>query len=264
LKTLIALWFLVGLAIAGNSAIAVRVKSQEAEQDPAKAAALIQSAINARGGDAYLKIHTLVGRGEYTPFAKGEHRPPDQFVDYIAYPNRERTDFGRGDQKVVQANIGEKGWVYDAQQKSIHDQTPEQIKRAQQESRFDLENLLRGGWKADGAKANYLNRREVWKDTFAEAVRIDFSDGASVTMYFDRQSKLPLMVESKIVEEEGAVNHQVRYYQWLDFNGIKFARIQDSYRNGQQSARTVYTSFDFNASVPDKMFAKPASVKEVK
>jgi hypothetical protein len=251
----------IALAVAlYTSAVAL----QGDENDPARAVALISDAIRARGGDAYLNIRTLVGEGEYTAFNKGAPGIPEHFVDYIVYPNRERTEFGKGSHRFIQTNTGETGWVYDAEQKQVRDQTVEQIKHWQQGIRYDLDNLLRRGWKEPGVKLIYLGRREAWRNAFSEAVRIEFADGASVILHFDPRTKLPMMTEYKVVSEEGTFDEQMRYFQWLDFNGIKFPNIQDIYRNGQQAARVNYISINFNVNLPDKLFAKPASIKDVK
>ena len=238
--------------------------SQEDENDPAKAAALIRDAVKARGGDAYLKIRSIVSRGQYTPFLKGVSGLPDPFNDYIVYPDRERTEFGKGSRKMIQTNTGDTGWVYDAPQKMIRDQKEEQVKRWQQGFRYDLDNLLRRGWQEQGAKLVYLGRREAWKNTFSEAVRIDFADGASVTLHFDSRTKLPMMNEYKMVVEEGRTNEQARYYQWDEHGGVMFPRILDSYSNGKQTARVYFESFNIDEQVSERLFAKPANVKEVK
>lgn len=241
------------------------VSAQEPdENDPAKAAALVREAIAARGGEAYLKITALESRGQYTPFAKAVSGDPLPFVDYIVYPGRERTEFGKGDSKFIQSNSETANWVYDGTQRMIRDQKEEQVKQFQQSSRYDLDNLLRTASHQSGVKLVYLGRREAWRNTFTEALRVDFADGGTATLHFDPRSKLPLMIEYKTVGEEGAVNNEVRYFRWVDFTGIKFPTIQDSYRNGKQSARVSFDTVSFNVSVPDKLFAKPANIKEVK
>ena len=233
-------------------------------QDNARAGELIRNAIQARGGPPYLNIKTMVSKGEYTPFDKGVKTLPDDFLDYIVYPDKDRTEFGKGGRRKIQTNSGDSGWLYDAEAKLIKDQTEQQIKEYRQTARYDLDNLLRRGWKEPGAKLVYLGRREAWKDTFSEAVRIDFSDGATATIHFDTRTRLPLAVEFKVVTEDKPKNEQVRYYQWLDYDGVKFPKIQDTYLDGVQTARVYYDSVSFNASIPPKLFDKPASPKEVK
>ncbi|HXG66098.1 MAG TPA: hypothetical protein VNO70_13435 [Blastocatellia bacterium] len=245
------------------TAAPARAQEQE-ENDPAKAEALIREAIKARGGDAYMNIRSLVGRGQYTPFEKGVSGLPSEFVDYIAYPDRERTEFGKGKTKFIQTNVGNTGWIYDAPQKMIRDQTEEQVKNFQQGMRYDLDMLLRRAWQEPGAKLVYLGRREAWRNVFSEAARIEFADGAFAVLHFDRNTKLPMMIEYKSVREAGTTDDQVRYFRWVDYNGIKFPTLQDFYSNGQQRARVSYDSVEFNVATPDKLFAKPADIKEVK
>ena len=251
--------------LVATTAMAFHFSPQEQdENDPAKAAALIREAIAARGGDAYLSIRSVVSRGQYTAFEKGVSGDPVSFVDYVAYPGRERTEFGKGDNKVVQSNADGNGWVYDARQKMIRDQKEDQIKQFEQSARYDLDNLLRNISKESSAKLVYLGRREAWRNTFSEAMRVDFTDGSPATLHFDPRSKFPMMIEYKTVGEEGTVNNEVRFFRWVDFNGVKFPTIQDSYRNGKQNNRVSFDTFVVNSSLPEKLFAKPSNIKEVK
>jgi hypothetical protein len=234
------------------------------DNDPARAAALIRDAVKARGGEAYMKVRSSITQGQYTAFEKGVSGDPQLFVDYIIYPDRERTEFGKGKQKFIQTNSANTGWVYDAAQKQIREQNEEQIKRFQQGIRHDLDNLLRHAWQEPGAKLVYLGRREAWKNTFSEAVRIDFKDGESVTLHFDARTKLPMMSEYKSVIGTATSNDQVRYFRWADLNGIQFPTLQDFYRNDQQSARVSFDSAKFNDKIPEELFAKPGDIKKVK
>lgn len=259
-----AIAFVFALPAAILISLSVGSGQEQDENDPAKAAALVREAVVARGGDAYLKIRTLESRGQYTPYEKAVSGDPVSFVDYIVYPSRERTEFGKGDSKVIQTNSEIANWVYDANQRMIRDQKEDQIKQFLQGARYDLDNLLRTVSQQAGVKLIYLGRREAWRNTFSEAVRIDFSDGGTATAHFDPRSKLPLMIEYKTIGEEGTANSEARYYRWVDFSGIKFPTIQDFYRNGKQTARVSFDIVSFNVDVPDKLFAKPLSIKEVK
>jgi hypothetical protein len=242
----------------------ISLAQEQDENDPAKAAALVQAAIAARGGDAYLKISTVVSRGQYTPYDKAVSGDPVAFVDYVVYPGRERTEFDKGDNKFIQTNSENANWVYDAKQKMIRDQKDELIKQFQQSARYDLDALLRAASKQVGLKLVYLGRREAWRNTFSEAVRVDFNDGGSATLHFDPRAKLPLMIEYKTVGEAGTVHNEVRFYRWIDFSGVQFPTFQDFYRDGKQTARVSFDTVSFNESIPDKLWAKPLSIKEVK
>lgn len=240
--------------------------SQEPTPDPQpeKAAALIKRAIAARGGERYLNVKTVVSRGQFTPYAKGEHDLPQPFVDYIVYPTKERTEFGKGSQRFVQTNVDNTGWTYNADGKLIKKQTEEQVKSYLQGVRYDLDNVLRREWNAPGTKLVFLKLREIQPSVFSEGVRIDYSDGGSITIYFDSQTGLPLLTQFKSIGDNGPRNDEVRFYQWISFDGINCPKIQDTYHGGVQSSRVYYESYLFNSEIPEKLFEMPANPKEVK
>jgi len=251
------------LAIAGPAALGALLQEHD-DNDPAQAEALIREAIRVRGGERYLQIRSMVSRGQFTPFDKGVPGDPKSFVDYLVYPDHERTEFGRGGGKRIETTSGNSGWVYDAGEKRLRDETEDQLKIAQQSFRYDLDNLLRSAWREQGSKLVFLGRREVWHNTFSRAVRIDFADGASATLHFDPRTKLPLEAEYKMVSKDGTTSEEVRFNRWVEFGGVQFPTIQDFYRDGKQSTRASFDTFEINANIPEKAFVKPASLKEVK
>ena len=101
-------------------AILVSVFSCLAQSDAAtphadeKAEQIVQKAIQAIGGDAYLNVKTVIGRGFYTDYHDGVSGVPLRFVDYIAYPDRERTEFSGDGNRIIQTNYQNEGWMFDA------------------------------------------------------------------------------------------------------------------------------------------------------
>ena len=245
--------------------LAFQVLSQtEDENDPAKAAAILRDCIKARGGDAYLNIQNVIGRGVFTPYDKGVSTRPEPFIDYVIYPDKERTEFSKGDRKYIQTNINSAGWVYDAQKKTISDQKEDQIKRWQQGNRYDIDFVLRQGWQEKGVTLKFLGRREAWRDTFTDIVQLDYADGGTVKIHINPRTNLPVMTEYKGVPEEGPAEEQIKFFQWVDLNGVKFPFIIDSFRAGKQTIRVNYETLEYNAKIQEKLFQKPPSVKEVK
>src|SRR5258708_20276693 len=83
---------LILLAVCG---LAQADKPQAKADTDAKAGQILQRAIQAVGGDRYLAVHTLIGRGFFTDYKDGVPGIPTKFVAYIAYPDPERTEFTR-------------------------------------------------------------------------------------------------------------------------------------------------------------------------
>ena len=84
-------------------------------------------AIEVLGGASYLNVRTVIGKGFYTQFADGAPQLPTRFLDYLVYPDRERTEFTSLGIKSIQTNTGDTGWMFDGAVKKISDQTPAQV-----------------------------------------------------------------------------------------------------------------------------------------
>ncbi len=138
----------------GTDATARAANDEKAEQ-------VVARAVAALGGDAYLGVRSTVGRGIFTRLAKGLAEPPSSFVDYMVYPDHERTEFRGGGNRVIQTNTGKTGWLFDAAARSLKDQPPADIESFQMSLRTSLDNLLRGWWRKDGATLTYVGRREA-------------------------------------------------------------------------------------------------------
>ncbi len=235
-----------------------------AERDE-RAEAVLRSAVEALGGAAYLGVKSVVSRGYYTPFAEGVGGLPSTFVDYLVFPDRERTEFkGRGVAS-IQSNWGEAGWLYDGKTKKISDVTPAQVSNFRTVMRTSLDNVLRGWWRAEGAALSYVGRREAGVGRRNEVVRLTYPDGFAVEFEFGARDNLPAKVRYKKENAEGEqVEEEDRYAQFQLIGGVRFPFIVDHYRAGMQASRANYEVVEFNRSVPDSLFNKPADVKALK
>lgn len=98
-------------------AVSVDEKSQQ----------IIDRAITTLGGPKYLRVQTVIGKGFFTSFHDGVSQLPARFLDYIYYPDHERTEFTSAGIRTIQTNTGETGWLFDGGPKKISDQTPAQV-----------------------------------------------------------------------------------------------------------------------------------------
>ncbi|HVG31483.1 MAG TPA: hypothetical protein VM911_00325 [Pyrinomonadaceae bacterium] len=231
-----------------------------------KAEQVLKRAIEALGGANYLNVHTVVSRGRLTPFQDGISGLPTAFLDYIAYPNRERTEYRSKGGRVIQVNDGDGGWVFDGASRTIKDMAREQV---EEYLRFTLktsvEYLLRGGWRKEGAKLAYVGRREAGIARRNEVVRLTYADGMSVEFEFGAKDGLPAKVlyQRKNAEGEEAPEED-RLAQHIPVGGVVAPFVIDHYRAGVQAYRINYESIEFNVPVAEALFARPANAKAVK
>jgi hypothetical protein len=235
-----------------------------------KAEKIVQKAIDAVGGDAYLKIQTVIGRGFFTEYTGGGPGLPVRFVDYISYPNRERTEFSGGGNRIIQTNDDDKGWIFNAADKSLKNQTTQQVEDFKTGMRNSMENLLRGWWRKEGATLSYVGRREAGLGRRNETVKLTYPDGYSIEYEFAATDGSPAKVlykrkyKNPDTEQMDEVPEEDRLFRPLQVSGVIAPFVIDHFRKGIQTSRINYESIEFNKPLADSLFAKPASLKAVK
>lgn len=235
-----------------------------------KAEKIVQRALQAMGGDRYRNVKTVIGRGFFTDYKDGVSGIPLRFVDYIVYPDKERTEFSGGGARQIQTNDHDKGWVFDSAAITLKDQTAAQLEDFRLATRTGVENLLRGAWRTQGAKLSYIGRREAGLARRNETVRLTYPDGFWIEYEFAADDGLPAKVlyqrkqKKPDADEAEEIAEEDRMYKPITIDGVVAAYVIDHFRNGVQTSRINYESVEFNKPVPDTLFAKPASIKAVK
>lgn len=259
---IVVLGFAQGTAFAQGAAAA---KDANASGDE-KVEQILKRAVEALGGANYLNVRTVVSRGRFTPFQDGISGLPTAFLDYIAYPNRERTEFRSKSGRVIQVNDGDGGWVFDGAARTIKDMTPQQVEDFKRFTlRTSVENLLRGGWRKDGAKLTYVGRREAGIARRNEVVRLTYADAMSIEFEFGAKDGLPAKVLYQRTNAEGEeALEEDRLAQNIPVGGVVAPFVIDHYRAGVQAYRINYESIEFNVPVAEALFARPANAKAVK
>lgn len=242
---------------------------QPAPPDP-KAEAILSRAIEVLGGSNYLNVKTVVGRGFYTSFEQGMSQLPARFLDYIVYPDRERTEFTSAGIKTIQTNDRETGWFYDGGPKALSDMKASQIESFKRSMRTSVENVLRGWWKKEGAILTYVGRREAGLARRNETVRLTYPDGFWIEYEFAAKEGLPAKVIYKRTrtkadsDETEEITEEDRLAKPITVAGVTAPFVIDHFINGTQTSRINYESIEYNQPLPDSLFQKPANIKALK
>ena len=247
--------------------LAVKSVCAQTTTDPvAQAASVIEAAIKARGGDRYLSFKTLTAEGQYTHFDRGLSTVPTPFLDVIMWPDKERVEFGKGKKKDrrIQANVATNGWVYDGDTETLKDQNEPQRREFLDGLEVDVDHILKGGWKAAGARARYSGREELRPGERADVIEVQLTSDRKVYIWFDRQTHLPLSVNYESANDQGLSKNEYRFAQYIAYDGVQFPNIVDFYRDGVQVSRVNYQSIRLDLPVDESIFAKPANSKSIK
>lgn len=254
------------------SGVYAQTNSASPKLNPAdnKAETVLTRAVEALGGSNYLNVRTVVGRGFYTAYQEGMSQLPSRFLDYIAYPDKERTEFSTSGIRVVQTNSGSTGWLYDGATKSLHDMKPTQIEDFKRGMRTSVENALRGWWRNEGAALTYIGRREAGLARRNEVVRLTYPDGFWIEYEFGAKDALPAKVIYKRTrnkadsDETEEITEEDRLAKPIVIDGITAPFVIDHYIDGKQTSRINYESIEYNRPLLDTLFAKPANIKSLK
>jgi hypothetical protein len=232
----------------------------------AKAEAIVARAVEVMGGEKYRSIKTVTSRGLFTPFQDGVSGVPSTFVDYLVYPDKERTEFRSSGVRNVQSNSGNTGWVFDGAAKTLRDMKPPQIESFQLAMRTSLEYLLRGWWRnAKDVQINYIGRREAGLARRNETVTLTHSDGLVVEYEFGAKDGLPAKILYKRKNENGEeALEEDRFAQFINTDGVMTPFILDHFRARLQTSRINSETVQFNQPIADELFQKPADIKAFK
>ncbi len=263
-KLIISVLILVLYVVTTSQAFAQKPEPPDAKNIE-KGRQLIQTVIEARGGARYLEFKTLIGAGQYTLFDKGLSGVPQPFLDYIVYPDRERTEFGRKKRdRNIQVNIGKTGWVYDGQGETLKNVDEKQGGAFLEGLEYDIDHVLRGGWQQPGVKAWFYGREETRPGERADMVAVELQKDRLVLLVIDPSTHLPFKLVYEKPDDKGISRHEVRFNQYVQYDGVKFPNIVDFYRDGVQTSRVNYNNVQINAPIPESLFVKPASAKAIK
>jgi hypothetical protein len=236
----------------------------------AKAEEILKHAIAAVGGDAFLNVRTVVGKGFYTTYQEGVPQLPTRFLDYIVYPDKERTEFSGGAGKIIQSNFGESGWIFDGNARTLKDMKTPQVEDFKRSMRTSVENVLRGWWRKEGASLKYIGRREAGLAMRNEVVRLTYPSGFWIEYEFGARDGMPAKILYRNTRVRADTDETVetveedRLQKPITIKGVTAPWVIDHFTNGFQTSRINYESIDYNLPVADSFFAKPDNIKSLK
>ena len=153
----------------------------------------------------------------------------------------------------------------------MKDQNTLQLDEFKISVRVGLENLLRGGWREQGAKLTYAGRREAGIiGRRNEVVRLTFPDDFWVEYEFSADDGTPAKVfyerkhKNRETEEIESLNEEDRLHKMITIDGVTVPFIIDHYSNKIQLSRIAYDTIEYNKPIADSLFTKPANIKAIK
>lgn len=216
---------------------------------------VIEQMIQALGGPAFLNVKEIHTSGRFFSFTKGDLSGSDLFVDYIKFPDMERTEFGKDKNKSITINSGKEGWKIEPKEEP----EPQPVVQAEE----FLENFKTS---FDYVTRFVLKHPQTTIQTLATEL-IDFKradvvevrDAAKnrIRFYVDRTSHLPIKMQVRRVNES-SVSEEL-YGNWHKFQDVMTPLLISRSTNGLKTMEIRAETAAYNSGLSNSLFAVPAT-----
>lgn len=229
---------------------------------------VVDEALQAVGGNAYLNMEDRVEAGRAYSFYRQELSGLSIAKIYTRYlvptagqvSQRQRQAFGKGEYSAVLFNESG-GWELTF--RGARPLTDDRLTTYKDSTLRDVFYILRERLKEPGMTF-YSQGADVWLNQPVEIVDITDADNRTVTVYFNQMTKLPVRqsfkrrnTEYKDFDEEVMV-----FSKYRDAGGgVMWPLDMRRERNGEKTYEIFSDSVEINKNLTDDLFTLPANLK---
>lgn len=223
------------------------------QENARHARALLDQAIQALGGPAYLNIHDMEQEGRTYSFHHGEPTSNGVlFWRFVEYPDKERIEVTK-ERDIAYIYSGDKG--YEVTYKGAHEMDKKELEDYLRRRRFSLDTLLRV-WASDPTVALFYDGNALAGNLPAQQITLINKKDEVVKLFFDIETHLPIKKSytwRDPVDKERNVEEEI-YDKFRPVQGVMTPYGFTRYFNGDmQSARFVH-SIHYNQGLNEAMF----------
>jgi hypothetical protein len=223
------------------------------QENARKAKALLDKAIQALGGEAYLNVHDVQQEGRTYSFHHG--RPTSngvQFWRFVEFPDKERIEITKQRDIAVLYN-GDKG--YEITYKGPHPMEPKDVTDYLRRRKFSLDVILRK-WATDPKVALFYEGNAVAAEQPAVQVTLINNKNESVTLYFDAETNLPIKKTFtwRDPDDKQKNNEEEIYDNYRLVQGIMTAYGFTRIFNGDMAVQRFLNTAKYNQGLNPAMF----------
>lgn len=190
LRKLGMLWFFSLFFIVCSSSLQPQASSLEGQvHDTARGPKVLEEAIQALGGPAYLSARDYRAEGRAYQFSQEQLSGMARIVVYEKFPDKYRQEI---EKDIVFVLNGEHGW--EGTFRGVRELPSEEIERIRLGRDLSVDNLLRFRLKEPGLEVAFIGT-DLVDGRQAELVQIVDAQNRTVTIAFDQSSHLPVRRE---------------------------------------------------------------------
>jgi len=255
-RDVLAVSALFGITFAGpGRATAQEDELMMPEESAAKAKELLNQAINALGGAAYLNVRDTTCSGRIGTFDHaGQLTGFGQFIDYTIPPFKERQE-NLPKRNIIEVYNGDKGWELD--RGGVSDAPQADLADFQATVRKDLDNILRHRIHEPDMTLRY-GGSDVIDGWPADWVELIDGENRAIRIAFDKSTHLPVRKTSENMDPKMHLRMKEieLYSNYHPINGIQTAYQLTRERNGIKIFQAFFDKCEYNTNLSDSLFTK--------
>jgi len=259
MKYLLAVLLVAALAVGQTDSPAAASQSIPVDQaNVKKARTLLNQAVEALGGQAYLNIKDISYEGRGYSFYHGRPNSVGSlYWRFYKFPDKDRVEFTKK-RDIIYVYNAEKG--YEITYKGPRLLDAKDLADYLRRRHYGLDQVLRN-WINDPKVALFYEGSAIAADKPAEQVTILNPQNEGVTLYFDSSTHLPLKktfswrdptYKERNVEEEVYDNYRL-------VQGVMTPYRITTFRNGDMSGQRFISSVSYNQGLADSLFDASAT-----
>jgi hypothetical protein len=243
------------LLVSASRAAAQDSEQLMPEESAAKSKEILQQAIQALGGSAYLNVHDTTCTLRYSRFGhSGDLNGFATLIDYTIQPFKDRTE-NLPKRNIIQVMNGDKGWTLD--RGGVSEASEVDVTQFQDDIRKDLDNILRHRLKEPGMIFRY-GGSDVVDLKEADWVELVDSENRTVRIAIAKSTHLPIR---KVVVSRDSASRTKRdelefYSNYHPISGIQTPYQITRERNGMKVYQAFFEKCDYNTNLSDSLFTK--------
>jgi len=232
------------------------IAEARAAQAQTGAQKVLAAMIEALGGKAFLEVKEIHTTGRFYEFNRGELTGADVFVDYIKFPDMERTEFGRERNRSITINKGNEGWTIEGRNKEVARQSAVKVEEFLAYFRTSFDYVTR--FVLDLPRTTVQSVGTEFVD-FKRADVIEIRDPAKnlIRLYIDRETRLPLKMQVRRAND--STLREELYSNWHKVNGVMTPLYVARSSNGMKTMEIRVETAAYNSGLDDALFAPPAA-----
>jgi hypothetical protein len=223
------------------------------QQNARKARTLLDQAIEALGGQAFLSIRDKQEEGRTYSFHHGQPTSNGVlFWRFLEYPNKERIEITK-QRDVAYIYTGDRG--YEITYKGAHPIEKKDLDDYIRRRRFSLETLLRE-WINDPGVAMFYDGNALAGNLPAQQITLINQKNEAVSLFFDIETHLPIKKSytwRDPVDKERNVEEEI-YDNYRLVQGVMTAYGFTRYFNGDMQTQRFVNSAHYSQGLDETMF----------